>query len=112
MAVFQESGDAGANISEAAGIVSIPEFNKIEGSSPTGAGDVDIYELQLESDATVIVENDGEYGPIALLDSQGDVLSSPERSDETLSFDGEAGETFFLRLSYVMARSLNRQLAS
>ena len=63
MAVFQEPGDAGATIEQAAGVVSIPEFDKIEGIFPNSTGDVDFYELRLETDARVNAElsdsNDG-----------------------------------------------------
>ena len=96
MAIFQEPGDAGATIDEAAGIVSIPEFDKIEGSFSSSTGDVDFYELQLDSDARVDVELSNETNPVALFDSQGNIVSSGD--DNALSFNGEAGETFFLKV--------------
>ena len=96
MAIFQEPGDAGATIDEAAGIVSIPEFDRIEGSFSSSTGDVDFYELQLDSDALVNVELSNETNPVALFDSQGNIVSSGD--DNALSFNGEAGETFFLKV--------------
>ena len=96
MAIFQEPGDAGATIDEAAGIVLIPEFDKIEGSFSSSTGDVDFYELQLDSDALVDVRLSNETNPVALFDSQGNIVSSGD--DNALSFNGEAGETFFLKV--------------
>lgn len=96
MAIFQEPGDPGATIDEAAGIVSIPEFDKIEGSFSSSTGDVDFYELQLDSDAQVDVELSNENNPLALFDSQGNIVSSG--NDNALSFNGEAGEAFFLKV--------------
>lgn len=96
MAIFQEPGDAGATIDEAAGIVSIPEFDKIEGSFSSSTGDVDFYELQLDSDAQVDVKLSNETNPVALFDSQGNIVSSGDNN--ALSFNGEAGETFFLKV--------------
>ena len=75
MATFEEDprNDAGESIDEAAGIVSIPEFDKIAGSL-INAGDYDFYELQLDSDAEVDVESSLER-PVTLFDSQGNVVS-------------------------------------
>ena len=114
MAIFRESGDAGENISEANGLVTIPEFDTIRGSFPNGAGDVDFYELELESNRRVNIEantisniigDDGQaeeqlnpYDELALFNSQGEELSSTSDGDNTLSFTGDAGETFFLKL--------------
>lgn len=101
MAVFEEFQrgvrfDAGESIAEAAGIVSIPEFDKIKGAKSDG-GDVDFYELQLDSDAKVNVELIKDRPELlALYNSQGNVISTSDNN--TLNFAGEAGETFFLQL--------------
>lgn len=96
MAVFQEPGDAGATIDRAAGIVSIPEFDKIEGSFPNSTGDVDFYELRLETDARVNAELSDSNDPLALFDSQNNLLADGD--DNKISFDGKAGDTFFLKV--------------
>lgn len=102
MATFQEPindngfQDAGATIAEAAGVVSIPEFDKIAGNHPNGSGDVDFYELQLASDAGVNLELSGATTSLALFNSQGDILADTD--DNIINFSGEAGETFFLKV--------------
>ena len=96
MAVFKEDprNDAGESIDEAAGIVSIPEFDKIEGNLNNG-GDYDFYELRLDSDAEVDVKSSLER-PVTLFNPQGDVVSPGD--DNNLSFSGEEGDTFFLQV--------------
>lgn len=96
MATFQESGDAGATISEAAGVVSIPQFDKIEGSFPNSTGDVDFYEIKLETDVKVNAELSDANDPLALFDSQNNLLANGD--DNRISFDGNAGDTLFLKV--------------
>ena len=99
MAVFEEKqgpNEAGESIAEAAGIVSIPEFDKIKGFK-SDSGDVDFYELQLDKNAKVNVELIKDNRELlALYNSQGNVISTSDNN--TLNFAGEAGETFFLQL--------------
>ena len=102
MTTFQEPTndngfqDAGATIADAAGVVLIPEFDKIAGNHPSGSGDIDFYELQLASDAGVNIELSGASTSLALFNSQGDVLANADNN--TINFSGEAGETFFLKV--------------
>lgn len=106
MAVFEEVQegvrlDAGESIAEAAGIVSIPEFDKIEGFK-SDSGDVDFYELQLDKNAKVDVELIKDKRELlALYNSKGNVISTSENN--TLNFTGKAGETFFLQLGEKLA---------
>ena len=101
MAVFEEVQegvrlDAGGSIAEAAGLVSIPEFDKIKGFKSDSA-DVDFYELQLDKNAKVDVELIKDKRELlALYNSKGNVISTSENN--TLNFTGKAGETFFLQL--------------
>ena len=98
MAVFQETTDAGSDIFSAAGIVSIPEFDKIEGVGSDSV-DVDVYELKFDKNETVNIVNldlpIGSLSPLKLLNEQGSVLSD---NDNEINFSGEAGETVFLQV--------------
>lgn len=100
MNVFEEPGDAGNSIAEAAGVVTIPEFEKIEGSLPDTA-DVDFYELELESDVEVKVELSeitgvGTAENLTLFDAEENVVATSDAS--SLEFSGDVGETFFLQV--------------
>ena len=97
MAIFQEgiTNDAGESIAEAAGVVSIPKFDRIEGVQ-FDSGDVDFYELQLESNATVNVELFESNESLTLFNARGNLLDTSDNS--VLNFSGKAGETFFLKL--------------
>lgn len=99
--------DAGQALSEAQGPIAISSGVEIEGSlfSPR---DVDLYQLQLDLDASIKVSANSETSDLNLylFDEAGRGIKS---AASKLSFSGAAGDTFYLGVNGTAA--LNEQEA-